>query len=140
MDHHLLLLEASSYYRSIRESLARQCADDALLHCRVRKQTAIQTTILNVWRHMWTNLCHISCTCLTLSEKFFMQLARNMMILVTYTLHQKVGLPFTRIRPLFIIGSRALSFSDPYFHFTCLSVRHSVILSFCRSVCPQLRS
>jgi len=41
-------------------------------------------------------------------------------------------------RPL--IGSRALSFSDPYFHFACLSVRHSVILSFCRSVCPQLRS
>ena len=28
-----------------------------------------------------------------------------------------------------IIGSRALSFSDPYFHFTCLSVRHSVVLS-----------
>ena len=27
-----------------------------------------------------------------------------------------------------IIGSRALSFSDPYFHFTCLSVRHSVVL------------
>jgi len=35
-----------------------------------------------------------------------------------------------------IIGSRALSFSDPYIHFACLSVRHSVILS----VCPQLRS
>ena len=34
------------------------------------------------------------------------------------------------------IGSRALSFSDPYFHFTCLSVCPSVI----RSVCPQLRS
>ena len=32
------------------------------------------------------------------------------------------------------VGSRALSFSDPYFHFTCLSVRHSVILSFCLSV------
>ena len=31
-----------------------------------------------------------------------------------------------------IIGSRALSFSDPYIHFACLSVRHSV--------CPQLRS
>ena len=30
------------------------------------------------------------------------------------------------------IGSRALSFSDPYIHFACLSVRHSV--------CPQLRS
>jgi len=29
-------------------------------------------------------------------------------------------------------GSRALSFSDPYIHFACLSVRHSV--------CPQLRS
>jgi len=28
-----------------------------------------------------------------------------------------------------IIGSRALSFSDPYNHFTCLSVRGSVILS-----------
>ena len=27
------------------------------------------------------------------------------------------------------VGSRALSFSDPYFHFTCLSVRHSVVLS-----------
>jgi len=26
-------------------------------------------------------------------------------------------------------GSRALSFSDPYIHFACLSVRHSVILS-----------
>jgi len=26
------------------------------------------------------------------------------------------------------IGSRALSFSDPYIHFACLSVRHSVIL------------
>jgi len=34
------------------------------------------------------------------------------------------------------VGSRALSFSDPYFHFTCRSVRHS----FCHSVCPQLRS
>ena len=29
-----------------------------------------------------------------------------------------------------IIGSRALSFSDPYFHFTCLCV----LLSFCLSV------
>jgi len=29
-----------------------------------------------------------------------------------------------------LIGSRALSFSDPYFHFTCLSV----LLSFCLSV------
>jgi len=29
----------------------------------------------------------------------------------------------------FLIGSRALSFSDPYIHFACLSVRHSVILS-----------
>ena len=38
------------------------------------------------------------------------------------------------------IGSRALSFSDPYFHFTCLSVRHSVIRSVILSVCPQLRS
>ena len=27
------------------------------------------------------------------------------------------------------IGSRALSFSDPYIHFACLSVRHSVCLS-----------
>ena len=27
------------------------------------------------------------------------------------------------------VGSRALSFSDPYIHFACLSVRHSVILS-----------
>ena len=40
----------------------------------------------------------------------------------------------------FIVGSRALSFSDPYFHFACLSVRHSVIRSVIRSVCPQLRS
>ena len=43
-----------------------------------------------------------------------------------------------------LIGSRALSFSDPYFHFTCLSVRHSVIRSVFRSVilsvCQQLRS
>ena len=36
------------------------------------------------------------------------------------------------------IGSRALSFSDPYFHFTCLSVRHSVILSFCLSATLEL--
>ena len=35
-----------------------------------------------------------------------------------------------------VIGSRALSFSDPYIHFACLSVLRSVI----RSVCPQLRS
>ena len=28
-----------------------------------------------------------------------------------------------------VIGSRALSFSDPYKHFACLSVRHSVCLS-----------
>ena len=27
------------------------------------------------------------------------------------------------------VGSRALSFSDPYFHFMCLSVCHSVVLS-----------
>ena len=33
-----------------------------------------------------------------------------------------------------IVGSRALSFSDPYFHFTCLSVRHSVIRSVVLSV------
>jgi len=33
----------------------------------------------------------------------------------------------TRIK--FVIGSRALSFSDPYCCFTCLSVRHSVCLS-----------
>ena len=37
-----------------------------------------------------------------------------------------------------LIGSRALSFSDPYFHFTCLSVRHSVILSFCLSANSEL--
>ena len=35
-----------------------------------------------------------------------------------------------------IIGSRALSFSDPYFHFTCLSV----LLSFCHSVCLSATS
>jgi len=63
----------------------------------------------------------------------------------------------------FFIGSRALSFSDPYIHFACLSVLPSVILSvillvrersalatlmftlrvclsFRHSVCPQLRS
>jgi len=39
-----------------------------------------------------------------------------------------------------IIGSRALSFSDPYFHFECLSVRHSFCHSVILSVCPQLRS
>ena len=39
-----------------------------------------------------------------------------------------------------LIGSRALSFSDPYIHFACLSVRHSFCHSFCHSVCPQLRS
>ena len=38
------------------------------------------------------------------------------------------------------IGSRALSFSDPYIRFACLSVRHSVIRSVIRSVCEQLRS
>ena len=32
------------------------------------------------------------------------------------------------------IGSQALSFSDPYFHFACLSVRHS----FCHSVIPSV--
>ena len=31
---------------------------------------------------------------------------------------------------IILVGSRALSFSDPYFHFTCLSV----LLSFCLSV------
>jgi len=36
------------------------------------------------------------------------------------------------------VGSRALSFSDPYFHFTCLSVRHSVVLSFCWFASAQL--
>ena len=34
------------------------------------------------------------------------------------------------------IGSRALSFSDPYFHFTCLSV----LLSFCHSFCLSAAS
>ena len=39
---------------------------------------------------------------------------------------------------LAIIGSRALSFSDPYFHFTCPSVRHSVIRSVCLSATSEL--
>ena len=38
----------------------------------------------------------------------------------------------------YVIGSRALSFSGPYFHFACLSVRHSVILSFCLSATSEL--
>jgi len=29
-----------------------------------------------------------------------------------------------------VIGSRALSFSDPYIHFTCLPVVHSFVHSF----------
>jgi len=43
-------------------------------------------------------------------------------------------------RPFIIVtvGSRALSFSDPYIHFACLSVRHSVILSFCLSATSEL--
>jgi len=36
------------------------------------------------------------------------------------------------------IGSRALTFSDPYFRFTCLSVLRSVILSFCLSATSEL--
>jgi len=39
-----------------------------------------------------------------------------------------------------IIGSRALSFSDPYFHFTCMSVRHSVIRSVILSFCLSVRN
>jgi len=34
------------------------------------------------------------------------------------------------------IGSRALSFSDPYFQFTC----RSVLLSFCHSVVLSVRN
>ena len=37
-----------------------------------------------------------------------------------------------------VIGSRALSFSDPYIHFACLSVLVSVILSFCLSATSEL--
>jgi len=37
---------------------------------------------------------------------------------------------------IYAIGSRALSFSDPYFHFACLSVRHS----FCHSVVLSVRN
>ena len=38
------------------------------------------------------------------------------------------------------IGSRALSFSDPYIHFACLSVRHSVIRSVILSFCLSVRN
>ena len=38
------------------------------------------------------------------------------------------------------IGSRALSFSDPYIHFACLSVLPSVILSVILSFCLSATS
>ena len=44
----------------------------------------------------------------------------------------------TQYSPVWCIGSRALSFSDPYFQFTCLSVLLCVILSFCLSATSEL--
>jgi len=51
----------------------------------------------------------------------------------------KVYLKLNVIENCFI-ASRALSFSDPYNHFTYLSVLLSLCHSFYHSVCPQLRS
>ena len=41
---------------------------------------------------------------------------------------------------IIVIGSRALSFSDHYFHFSCLSVRMSVCQDVCQDVCPSCQN
>ena len=46
------------------------------------------------------------------------------------------GTLFLCISAHLTVGSRALSFSDPYFHFACLSV----LLSFCHSVVLSVRN
>jgi len=45
-----------------------------------------------------------------------------------------VKLMTAELRVSNVIGSRALSFSDPYIHFACLSVLPSFVLSFVLSV------
>ena len=76
-------------------------------------------------------------------EDMVMMTVPDKLCIITYVaqyynyFHNKPpGMSTIVIKDVIIIGSRALSFSDPYIHFACLSVRHSVILS----VCPQLRS
>jgi len=73
------------------------------------------------------------------SAKLTNQRVSNAFTSSPFSFHARHVLPTSKFQHSYsCIGSRALSFSDPYFHFTCLSVRHSVVLSFCLSATSEL--